>query len=234
MSNKVVPGNDQPGHRKPKDTPFRQQTMKAYKPVPTVKSAAIIFTVLGIIFIIVGSVLLAKSQEIIEIKVRYDDCPINNSTTTAHCQKKLTVDKKMTQPVYFYYQLNNFYQNHRRYVKSKSASQLAGQKLSIGDVSSDCDPIITMKDLGLPISPSWSAALSASASNSNVVANPCGLIAKTFFNDSYSLAPVGSSSNVPINETDIAWPSDKEKKFKRLNVPNWKDYQWTDVENGKS
>ena len=33
----------------------------------------------------------------------------------------------VTGPLYVYYELQNFYQNHRRYVKSRSAYQLQGQ-----------------------------------------------------------------------------------------------------------
>jgi len=29
----------------------------------------------------------------------------------------ITLDKDMTAPIYIYYHLTNFYQNHRRYVK---------------------------------------------------------------------------------------------------------------------
>lgn len=46
-----------------------------------------------------------------------------------------------------YYQLDNFYQNHRRYVKSRSNEQLMGNNLGVNDLD-DCDPIKTNKDLG--------------------------------------------------------------------------------------
>lgn len=49
-------------------------------------------------------------------------------------------------PVYVYYQLNNFYQNHRRYVKSRDSSQLNGNYLTT-DKLGDCDPIIKVGDL---------------------------------------------------------------------------------------
>ena len=39
----------------------------------------------------------------------------------------VTVPEKMKAPVYVYYELDNFYQNHRRYVKSRSDSQLSGR-----------------------------------------------------------------------------------------------------------
>ena len=49
-------------------------------------------------------------------------------------------------PIYVYYQLDNFYQNHRRYVKSRDNDQLAGTNKGVDDLSS-CDPIIKVKDL---------------------------------------------------------------------------------------
>jgi hypothetical protein len=36
----------------------------------------------------------------------------------------------MKAPVFFYYQLDNFYQNHRRYVKSKNYKQLMGETVT--------------------------------------------------------------------------------------------------------
>jgi len=39
--------------------------------------------------------------------------------------------------VFMYYGLTNFYQNHRRYVKSRDDYQLLG---NLGDPSSDCAP----------------------------------------------------------------------------------------------
>lgn len=69
------------------------------------------------------------------------------------------------------------------------------------------------------------------------VAWPCGLVAKSFFTDTYKLF---DSNNVQktINETGIAWESDKEYKFKNWGGngdPNaWKKVQWIDVTDGKT
>ena len=229
MSVKVGQEPDVLNNKKPKDSSFRQQTMKAYKPVPTVKSASIIFTVLGIIFIIVGAVLVGFSQEIIEYQQRYDnnsDCwknfVVEDSVT---CTVTFTVKTKMVQPVYFYYQLNNFYQNHRRYVKSKSPEQLNGKIMSKSDLQSECDPVVTMHDLGK--SPKvLNSYLGTVYNSASIAANPCGLIAQTFFNDTFSM---DNGTSITINENDIAWPSDKQKKFS--NASNTQ-LQWTDVTNG--
>ena len=43
-------------------------------------------------------------------------------------------------PVYIYYGLDNFYQNHRRYVKSRDDTQLLGEVLTKKDLNKDCAP----------------------------------------------------------------------------------------------
>jgi len=71
------------------------------------------------------------------------------------------------------------------------------------------------------------------------VAYPCGLIARSLFNDTYnitSLQDVSSSfaldsgDYVQINEDNIAWKTDIEYKYKNQDGA-WQDTQWTDVEN---
>lgn len=42
------------------------------------------------------------------------------------CQVTFTLREDMESPVYVYYELQKFYQNHRSYVKSRSYDQLAG------------------------------------------------------------------------------------------------------------
>lgn len=81
----------------------------------------------------------------------------------------------MASPVYVYYELTNFYQNHRRYVKSVSANQLAGE-LDAGQLADsqntylqNCDPLRTVTENG-----------------TTRVLDPCGLIANSFFNGAFS------------------------------------------------
>lgn len=128
-------------------------------------------------------------------------------------------------PVYVYYQLDNFYQNHRRYVKSRSFNQLRGQELSVSDISSDCDPIVTVDDLGN------FTTVNGGTLKSGSPANPCGLVAKSFFNDTFRLQN-SSGGDVSINSVGIAWDSDREYKFH--NMPgDWQSKQWWDVTDGK-
>lgn len=121
-------------------------------------------------------------------------------------------------PVFMYYQLTNFYQNHRRYVKSYDQDQLKGDFRSNSSISgSDCDP--------LRLDPSGKAYY------------PCGLIANSLFNDTFS-SPVklSVSDSNSDNETyymtnkDIAWPADKNIYGKTqytpdqvVPPPNWRN-----------
>ena len=89
-----------------------------------------------------------------------------------------SLEEDLKAPVYFYYQLENFYQNHRRYVKSRSFEQLRGEKNPNID---DCDPV--KKNSDIPAVKS----ISGQVLDPNADANPCGLVAKSFFNDTYTL-----------------------------------------------
>ena len=60
-----------------------------------------------------------------------------------------------------------------------------------------------------------------------MIAHPCGLIANTFFNDSYEL--FDGANPVMIDEKNIAWPSDRRKV---KNSPDWRKEQWIDMEDG--
>lgn len=53
--------------------------------------------------------------------------------------------------MYMYYGLTNFYQNHRRYVKSRDDYQLLGHLDA--DPSSDCAPFAVNEERKEPIAP---------------------------------------------------------------------------------
>ena len=119
----------------------------------------------------------------------------------------------MTGPVYVYYELRNFYQNHRLYAKSLNTHQLQGGTPDDSDLQSSCFPIVYNKDLFV------SNAIDGTPLDPEAVANPCGMIAYTLFNDSFSLG-----NNVDISASGIAWPSDKSK----YQISN-RSLMWTDT-----
>lgn len=105
----------------------------------------------------------------------------------------------MKAPVHMYYMLENYYQNHRRYVKSRSDKQLRGETGLTPSLLSDCSP----RAFANPNGPDDVA---------NAI-NPCGLIAWSLFNDTFSLHEPGGK-RVSLNKAGIAWESDVSTKYK--------------------
>lgn len=126
------------------------------------------------------------------------------------------------------YEVGNFYQNHRRYIQSKSNYQLAGNIITTSSQSQVCWPFITNQDMG--VTKSWNNVTldpTATASPCGAIGNPTTISAKTFFNDTFAL--FFNQNQIPINETGISWPGDQGYKYKRQ--PNSESVQWIDPEN---
>ncbi|KAL8726631.1 MAG: hypothetical protein Q9166_006590 [cf. Caloplaca sp. 2 TL-2023] len=134
------------------------------------------------------------------------------------CSIRFTIPHELEPPVFLYYRLTNFYQNHRRYVKSQDTNQLKGDAVPVGTISSStCDPLRLNDEKTKPI-------------------YPCGLIANSLFNDSFAnplLLNVNGQNlmNQTYNMTNkgIAWDSDKvlygRTNYKPTDIavpPNWK------------
>ncbi|KAK0147174.1 Cell cycle control protein 50A [Merluccius polli] len=97
--------------------------------------------------------------------------------------------------VFFYYGLQNFHQNLRKYMDSRDDAQMVGRKYNLKKPSAYCEPYIT--DKNLPIA-------------------PCGAVANSMFNDSFSLwyhSPSGPIA-VPLYRNGIAWYTDENVKFR--------------------
>lgn len=185
---------------------FTQQNLPACKPVLTPAWVISTFFIIGIVFIPMGLLFLHASQSVVEIVDRYDnECvpvPFRNSkvayikddSVSKNCTRYLKVPKHMKPPIYIYYQLDNYYQNHRRYVKSRSDQQLLyGLKYNH---TGSCKPEDTNN--GLPIV-------------------PCGLVAWSLFNDTYEFSR--GVDEVKVHRKDIAWRSDRDHKFGKHVYP---------------
>jgi hypothetical protein len=182
-----------PQSRRPANTPFKQQRLKAWQPILTPRPVILSFLIIGIVFIPIGAGIVYSSGKVIEVDVRYDH--IVNISSTQNISIEIT--KEMNPPVYMYYRLENFYQNHRRYVKSRSDDQLKGLSVSTYSDLTDCDPYISV----------------GSSHDSNLFYNPCGLIARSLFNDSFLLYDPNLDP-VILRKDGIAWKSDRDKKFR--------------------
>jgi len=194
--------------RKPSNSAFKQQRLPAWQPILTAGTVLPTFFIIGVAFIPIGIGLLYFSNNVKEFTYDYTDCVNAENKTCAEilqkslernavaddciCVLPVTLTENYDGDVYIYYGLSNFYQNHRRYVKSRDDHQLLGQLDEGNQVSRECEPF-------------------AYVDKKPVI--PCGAIANSLFNDTLLLFnPDGIE--VPVFNTGIAWPSDKQMKFK--------------------
>uniref|UniRef100_A0A8W8N0S6 Cell cycle control protein 50A n=1 Tax=Magallana gigas TaxID=29159 RepID=A0A8W8N0S6_MAGGI len=222
--------DDKETSKKPKDTKFKQQKLPAWQPILTAGTVLPAFFAIGIAFIPLGIALLVTSNGVMEKVIDYTFC-YDKSDTSSTCASKLeslgtnvsghvcycevtfTLDEDFPKDVYMYYGLSNYYQNHRRYVRSRDDNQIHGDTVSASTLNSDCEPYRTKY---------------ISSSDSRPIA-PCGAIANSLFNDSIAVE-FSSSENISLIATGIAWFSDKQDKFNNpsswngfTNPPNWND-----------
>ncbi|KAF4726068.1 hypothetical protein FOZ62_006976 [Perkinsus olseni] len=189
-------------HRKQYDNDLIQQRTRAWQPLLSPKWVIATFVAFAAAFIAIGIGLVEADKSTNEQRVDYTDLA-NGGVFPV----EMKVNEDMDAPIYVYYELTNFYQNHRRYIASRDYFQLARP----GDVSTnrgangDCSP--------------WERD---EFERNNY---PCGLIARSTFNDSYiidtkrvdSAASVWERTNITETNTVIAWEDDVEYKFDNLD-----------------
>lgn len=134
----------------------------------------------------------------------------------------------MKGPVYLYYEIHNFYMNHRDFVKSRNFAQLRGEVHVDSNNNSRCEGAKYVKEI-FDYDESRYKTFTGKPLSGDEFANPCGLIAKSYFNDTYKMYD-SNGKNLGIDETGIANNYDKEYMFKRN--PDADTLQWIDVENG--
>ncbi|KAI1424141.1 CDC50 family protein [Xylaria sp. FL1777] len=243
--------------RRPANTAFRQQRLKAWQPILTPKNVIWIFLVLGVFAAVVGGLLIYASRMISYIEIDYTDCGAqagsdfsampsdlvksywrnNNGSINVDAQWNKTEDvtytygnvnvsglstcglqfkivQDMGAPVRAYYHLDNFYQNHRRYVSSFNADQLVGKSVSTSTLqNSNCPPLATED-------------VDENGEKKTLQIYPCGLIANSLFNDTIGRPVVVGVEGTPEERTykwseeDIAWSSDKDL-YEPLTNPDY-------------
>ncbi|CAG7852155.1 Meiotically up-regulated gene 89 protein [Serendipita indica DSM 11827] len=225
--------------KRPANTAFKQQRLKAWQPILTPKTVLPTLFIIGVIFAPIGGLLIWGSSQITQITLDYTDCinaGANFSSTTAsfkdmpssavsyqlknpkqtyanpqwsfqsspndsdptkkmQCRLRFELPDDLAQPVFVYYKLTNFFQNHRRYVQSLDVDQLKGKAPDANALNSgNCRPL--------------------GRDSSGKAIYPCGLIANSMFNDTLN-DPVrvegSSNTTYKFSHTGIAWPGEKRK-----------------------
>ncbi|KAK9791624.1 hypothetical protein WJX73_003353 [Symbiochloris irregularis] len=185
--------------KEPRYISFTQQELPACRLLLTPAWVIGICLVLAIVLLPIGAGCLHAAFSVEEVSASYDQlCAAGTSYAEkeasllqtqgngTQCSLQLTVRKAMTAPVFVYYELTSFYQNHRRYAGSEDNSQLRGVART-GSVLGGCSPEQYL------------------AGNTSAVIDPCGLVAWTLFNDSYTLASGGNA--IAVQTIGIAYPT---------------------------
>lgn len=243
-----ISANKKEKSRKPGDNAFRQQRLKAYNPVLTVKTVIPILIGIAIIFAPLGAAMWYASHKVQDMSIDYSQCEkmassdywqeipeeyINFNFKTKDrdvskplwklatndsepfedernvCRLQFEIPNDLAPPIYFFYRLDKFYANHRRYAKSFSEDQIEGKAASVdtikNTVGQNCEPL--------------------SVNHEGKKYYPCGLIANSLFNDTFTttLSGVnGTSDDYEMTDEGIAWASDKNR-FKNT------EYDYTDI-----
>lgn len=241
--------------RKPIDNAFLQQRLRAVNPVITAHWLIPILLGIGVFLIPLGVAMWLASHRVEDFTIDYSQCEnlasydywlaVPEKYLKYHlddgdvlqalwkldtnlsqrfederrvCKIQFRVPHSLTSPLYFFYHLERFSQNHRRYAKSFSEDQILGKAASLHDikdgVGENCQPL--------------------SEDDNGKRLYPCGLIANSMFNDTFTptLSGVnGTSQDYVFSRSGIAWATNpgrfKKTKYDYNDIsppPNW--YKW--------
>ncbi|XP_048831705.1 cell cycle control protein 50B [Brienomyrus brachyistius] len=192
--------NQQAANR-PDNTAFTQQRLPAWQPMLSAHVVIPGFLLIGMAFIGIGVALYITSQNIQVLEAdytgtgQYTNCSecANMQTTPCICNVTFSLTTLFTAPVFLYYGLSNYYQNYRKYGVSRDDVQLWG------------DPTRSPADACAPYQYIDSKPIA-----------PCGSIANSMFNDTFSLYQIinGTKKEVPLDGKGIAWWTDYNIKFR--------------------
>ncbi|XP_041927055.1 transmembrane protein 30C [Alosa sapidissima] len=191
-----------PLSRRPDNSAFKQQRLPAWSPALSAHTLLPLFYGLAVLCFLLGTWLLVTVQNTHEIKVDYtskgtcEKCyelrkHRGNATVRCTCQVEFDIPENITGDVFLYYGLVNFHQNLRLYMDSRDDAQMVGRKNKLKSPSSYCKPFDMVG--GVPIA-------------------PCGAIANSKFNDSFTLRYQGT--DVPLFRKGISWYTDENVKFR--------------------
>jgi len=225
------------GSRRPADTAFKQQRLRAWQPILTPKWVISSFFAVGVAFIGIAIGILGASNQVQELSLQYDAKCENhfmswNASSYSECILNFTLpsnDKWATSEVYVYYELSNFYQNHRKYVQSRAAKQLAGTSMPGFPDSSKTQPSDLAKASISECQGFADKFQDPQDASKELYMYPCGLVAVSMFNDTFYLQNAATKDFVdwnpdntacnnngrpcPTNPSGIAWKSDVDKKY---------------------
>lgn len=205
--------------RRPPNTAFRQQRLKSWQPILTPRTVLPLLLLLAVICVPIGVAFIMTTYKVQKLEVNYSKCNSEASSSFAtvpskyvsshfkssgkpdvewkyssgKCELQFDVPNDISPPIYLYYKLTNYYQNHRKYVQSYDWNQLRGKAVALDKLTSNCKPL---------------------KERDNKIVYPCGLVANSMFNDTIGNPKSSAEGTYEFSNTGIAWSTDL-KLYKR-------------------
>ncbi|KUI72721.1 Meiotically up-regulated gene 89 protein [Cytospora mali] len=228
--------NDKKKSRRPANTAFRQQRLKAWQPILTPKTVLPLFFSIGIIFAPIGGLLLYASSQVQEISIDYTTCYQDAPNSTAN-----TFNAVPSANVFSQFKNNTDVEAQwRRETVNVTfdGSTIQTQKCMIQfSIPEDMGPPVLFfyrltnfyqnhrryvdSFFDDQLAGKFVTAAQVNSSDCTPLKTqsgtkkpyyPCGLIANSMFNDTFFSPYAVGTENTPYNmsEKGIAWDSDKE------------------------
>jgi len=166
----------------------------------------VIYLVTGIMQLIIGAS-IGGDAPVSTKRVEYSDLKLGKFGYV-----DIEIEEDMKEPIYLYYELTNFHQNHKRFVNSKSDHQwYDGVEIELDPDfkhNTDCVPLIYTKD----------------SNDKKRVRFPCGLAADNAFNDTFRVALLdgGEAKEIDFVQTreEISFNADGDR-FRNLDYEDY-------------
>ncbi|KAK0537433.1 alkylphosphocholine resistance protein lem3 [Tilletia horrida] len=228
--------NDTHHARRPPMSAWRAQKLPAWQPLMTPKTTISVLFLTGLIIAPIGAVIFYFSLRRDYIAFDYTACrtaataspadmppasytyqiddsaarntsypapqwayvPNDAAPAGSACRLLFTLPQAIPTPVLLAYRLTNFHQNHRKYVKGVDTDQMKGDAVAPASLETLCRPFSQDPQSGKAI-------------------YPCGLIANSIFNDTFSdpiiANPDGSltMTTFPMAESNLVLAADRKK-----------------------
>ncbi|CAN8074726.1 unnamed protein product [Agarophyton chilense] len=187
---------------------LKQQDLSSYTCTFSPRCVISVYFSVALIFIPIGAALVAGNSTIRSTGTQvYSTPPLCRLSSSANdfCLIKFPVQRTIRAPSYLYYSLTNFYQNARKYAKSRSDVINMGMIPSAPIDVSTCEPWL------------YRPGTTEGSRGFNVTEfrYPCGLTAFSTFNDTFELCRDEKCQNpIELRKKGISWWTDMQHKFR--------------------
>jgi len=121
---------------------FKQNLMPEFRINLSKRFVYHLYIITGIVFCSIGIWILICNDSIKEFHLTYNKC------TNKICFIDFEINQDFKPPIFVYYELEKFYQNHKRFSVSINIKQLTGKVFSSEQIAC-CFPIILISDLSI-------------------------------------------------------------------------------------